>query len=70
MMSDLMEIGRSVTASPLVALAWLLLLGVPLIWLAGQLWLFTPARRMGVFTPVVAAFVGAFMLRELHSWPF
>jgi hypothetical protein len=49
---------------------WVLLIGIPAIWFIGQIGLLNVARRIGVYTPMLTAFVGSLILFKLQAWPF
>jgi hypothetical protein len=50
--------------------AWILLIGVPAAWLAGQIGISPATRRMGIFTPLLTAFAAVVILVHLQRWPF
>ena len=56
--------------APLTFLGWVLMVGVPTVWLAGQLGIVNSARRIGLFTPMLTAFVGGLILFQMQAWPF
>jgi hypothetical protein len=52
------------------ALGWALLAGPAAVWLAGQLGFLPRGRSIGIYTPVLTAFLGVMILTQMRRWPF
>jgi hypothetical protein len=51
-------------------LGWLLLAGPAAVWFAGQLGFLPRGRNIGIYTPVLTAFLGVMILSQERRWPF
>jgi hypothetical protein len=47
-----------------------LLAGPAAVWLAGQLGFLPRGRSIGIYTPVLTAFLGVMILTQMRRWPF